>query len=76
MNYAALGAALAADMGFSVTELHHFQVPMLLAGMTPCFIEASERPPGTLFPLSCEQVAYEGPGKRRWSEPVDRLDVE
>lgn len=66
MNYAALTAALAADLGFSVSEFHHFQVPMLLAGMTPCFIEAAERPAGTLFPLSCAHVAYEGPAKRRW----------
>ncbi|HUG21883.1 hypothetical protein [Piscinibacter sp.] len=72
MNYAALTAALAADLGFSVTEFHHFQVPTFLAGMTPCFIEASERPAGTLFPLSCAHVSYEGPAKRRWRALVQR----
>ena len=66
MNYAALTAGLAADLGLSVTEFHHFQVPMLLAGMTPCFIEAAERPAGSLFPLSCEDIAYEGTAKRPW----------
>lgn len=66
MNYAAMTAGLAADLGLSVTEFHHFQLPMLLAGMTPCFIEAAERPAGTLFPLSCEHIAYEGAAKRRW----------
>lgn len=66
MNYAAMTAALAADLGLSVTEFHHFQLPMLLAGMTPCYIEAAERPAGTLFPLSCEHIAYEGVAKRRW----------
>jgi hypothetical protein len=66
MNYAALTAALAADLGFTVREFHHFQVPMLLAGMTPCFIEGSERQPGTVFPLSCAHVRYEGAAKRRW----------
>jgi hypothetical protein len=66
MNYAALTAGLAADLGLSVTEFHHFQVPMLLAGMTPCFIEAAERPAGELFPLSCEHISYEGTAKRPW----------
>lgn len=68
MNYAALTAALAADLGLSVREFHHFQVPMLLAGMTPCFIEASERPAGTVFPLSCEHIAYEGAARRTWPQ--------
>ena len=74
MNYAALTAALAADIGLSISEFHHFQVPMLLAGMTPCFIEASERPPGTVFPLSCRHVAYEGRAKRRWPGPAQQND--
>jgi hypothetical protein len=68
MNYAALTAGLAADLGLSVTEFHHFQLPMLLAGMTPCYIEAAERPAGTLFPLSCEDIAYEGVPPRRWPQ--------
>lgn len=66
MNYAALTAGLAADLGLSVREFHHFQLPMLLAGMTPCYIEAAQRPAGALFPLSCDDVAYEGAPKRRW----------
>lgn len=66
MNYAALMSALCADLGFSPTEMHHFQVPVFLAGMSPCFIEAAEREPGTVFPMSCAHIAYEGPAKRRW----------
>lgn len=67
MNYAALVAALAADLGLSVRELHHFQLPMFLAGMTPCFMEAAERPAGAVFPLSCSHIAYDGAQPRRWS---------
>jgi citrate synthase len=70
MNYAALMAAIAADMGLTPNELHHFQVPVFLAGMSPCFIEASERAPGTVFPLSCEHIVYEGTAKRRWRAPT------
>lgn len=66
MNYAALMAALAADLGLSPRELHHFQVPVFLAGMSPCFIEAAERPPGAVFPLACSNIAYEGVPKRPW----------
>ena len=66
MNYAALMSALCADLGFTPTEMHHFQVPVFLAGMSPCFIEAAERAPGTVFPMSCAHIAYEGPAKRRW----------
>lgn len=66
MNYAALMSALCADLGFSPTEMHHFQVPVFLAGMSPCFIEAAERAPGTVFPMSCAHIAYEGLAKRAW----------
>ncbi|MGM9479771.1 citrate/2-methylcitrate synthase [Roseateles sp. NT4] len=66
MNYAAMAAALAADLGFSVVEFHHFQVPMAMAGIPPCAVEAAERPAGALFPLSCEHIRYEGVPKRAW----------
>lgn len=70
MNYAAMVAAFAADLGFSPEELHHFQLPIFLAGMPPCFIEAAQRPEGSLFPLTCEHVQYEGPPKRVWHKTV------
>lgn len=66
MNYAALMSALCADLGFSPTEMHHFQLPVFLAGMSPCFIEAAERAPVAVFPLSCHHIAYDGAGARRW----------
>jgi hypothetical protein len=66
MTYAALAAAFAADLGFTVEEFHHFQVPIFLAGMPPCFIEAAQRPEGTSFALSCAQIEYEGVARRPW----------
>lgn len=66
MNYAGLTAALAADLGFTVNEFHLFVFPAFLAGMAPCYIESSERPEGTLFPLSCAHIQYKGPQKRDW----------
>jgi hypothetical protein len=66
MNYAALSAALTADLGLTPREHYQFTFPAFLAGMQPCFIEASERPAGTLFPLSCQHVNYMGQAKRPW----------
>lgn len=66
MNYAAITAALCADMGFSIAEFHLFRVPLFLAGMPPGYIEAKERPEGSFFPIPCCNVCYEGAPKRRW----------
>lgn len=66
MNYASAVAGLAADMGFTPREFHHYQIPMLLAGMHPCYIEAEQKPEGMLFPLRCADVLYEGPARRQW----------
>ena len=69
MNYAALAAALTADLGLTPREHYLFMFPAFLAGMQPCYIEAGDRPAGTLFPLSCDHVSYDGPAKRTW--PAD-----
>ncbi|HYW91528.1 MAG TPA: hypothetical protein VFA95_03530 [Gammaproteobacteria bacterium] len=66
MNYACLAAALSADMGMSPREYYAGTYPAFLAGMWPCFIEASQKEEGTFFPLRCARIAYEGPGPRRW----------
>lgn len=66
MNYAALHSALIADMGFSAREYQLLRIPTFLAGMPPCFLEASHRPEGVLFPTPCSGVAYEGLPKRPW----------
>jgi hypothetical protein len=68
MNYAGLTTALAADLGLSARECYLFGFPAFLAGMPPCFIEASERTEGTLYPMSCADIQYEGPPKRTWRE--------
>lgn len=66
MNYAGMTAALCADLGLSVAEFHLFRVPLFLAGMPPGYIEARERPEGTLFPTPCRDVAYAGVARRPW----------
>jgi hypothetical protein len=66
MNYGALAAALGLDLGLTAREYYHFMFPAFLAGMPPCYIEASEKPERTVLPIACEHVAYEGPAPRRW----------
>ena len=66
MNYGAIAAALCADLGLSPREYYLFVFPAFLAGMPPCYIESAQRPEGTLFPLSCAHIRYEGVPKRQW----------
>lgn len=66
MNYGALCAAFAADLGFSEFEYYRFAYLAFFAGMQPCFIEAVEKKEGTFLPLSCAHISYEGPAKRAW----------
>lgn len=66
MNYAALAAALGADLGFSPREYYLFMFPAFLAGMQPGYIEAADRPEGTLYPVSCASILYSGQAQRSW----------
>jgi len=66
MNYGGLAAALTADLGLSPREFNLYWFPAFLAGMQPCFIEASERPEGALYPMSCADILYEGCAQRPW----------
>lgn len=66
MNYAAVVCALGADLGLSAQEFYLFMVPVFMAGMLPCFIEARERPEGSLYALPCDHVEYEGAAPRAW----------
>lgn len=66
MNFTALHAALASDIGLSVREYQLLRVPVFLGGMVPCVAEAAEKDEGTLFPTPCAAVAYQGPAPRAW----------
>lgn len=68
MNYAALAAALLADLGFSRIEFQLFWAPVFLAGMSPGYTEARERPEGLTFPIACKTIQYLGVSERCWSK--------
>lgn len=68
MNYAGMISALGADLGFTPQEFHVFLIPMFLAGMPPCFIEAADKPEGSLYPTPCSDILYEGQMQRSWGK--------
>ena len=67
MNYAALTAALCADLGFSTREFYLFAFGTFLAGAIPCWIDALQHGEGDFLPIRSRNIRYEGPSKRRWS---------
>lgn len=71
MNYAALTAALAADLGFTPRQYQLFNILKFVAGMPPCILEAAEKPAGALFPTRCCDVSYNGVPPRDW-KPAER----
>lgn len=68
MNYVGMVAGLVADIGFSPEEFYLFMFPAFLAGMPPGYIEATERPEGTLYPIPCSGIRYEGQSRRPWPD--------
>lgn len=76
MNYAALAAALCADMGMSPREYFFSSMPAFLAGMPPCYLEAAEKPAGQVFPLPCRMLSYEGVARRRWPAARSAAPIE
>jgi hypothetical protein len=66
MNYGALVCAFGADLGFTPEQFSLFMFPSFLAGMPPVYLDARSQPEGTLLPLPCEALRYEGPAPRPW----------
>ncbi|MDX9741105.1 MAG: hypothetical protein RBT81_08005 [Gammaproteobacteria bacterium] len=66
MNVAAMAAALAADQGLSRNEYYQFVLPCFIAGMSPCFMDADDKPAGVFMPLRCDRIQYSGSPRRRW----------
>ncbi len=72
MNYGAIAAALALDLGLSPQEYYVYMFNAFLAGMPPCYLEALEKPARSTFTTPCTALSYHGPAKRGWNPPADR----
>jgi len=66
MNSVGLTAALCADFGLSPYEYYLVAVPVFLAGMPPCFLDAKEKVENSFFPIPCQMISYEGVVSRSW----------
>jgi hypothetical protein len=66
MNAGALISAFGADFGMTPLQWTTLLFPGFLAGMTPVYLEALEKPIGAVFAARCDQVDYTGPARRRW----------
>jgi hypothetical protein len=67
MNIAGLAAALALDQGLDAHEYTSYLVLAFSAGMVPCYLDATQKPEGSFFPLRCDRISYEGPEPREWN---------
>jgi len=72
MNISALYCSLAVDMGLNPDEFYMFMSLVFVAGMPPCYIEASQKPAGAFFPIRCDNLIYEGKKPRRRVTPKAR----
>lgn len=66
INYAAITAALSADMGMSPREYYFSSLPAFLDGMPPCYLDSVEKPEGHVFPIPCRMLSYDGVEPRHW----------
>lgn len=66
MNAGGLIAAIGADLGLSAYEFYLWLVNGFNAGTTACYLDALNKQEGTLFPLRCERIYYQGMPKRKW----------
>lgn len=66
MNITGLAAAVGADIGLSVKEYYLWQINGFNAGIVACYADATTKQKGTLFPLRCDRIKYEGIRNRQW----------
>ena len=67
LNMGGLGAAFAADFGWTPQEFNLFMFITFLGGMYPCYVEATSKPPAVVFPMRCSDVRYDGVARRNWA---------
>jgi len=73
MNYATPVAALCLDLGLSRPQTEAFVATIFLAGMPPVWLEAAtSEVAGTLLPIPCSMLDYQGPAPRRWPSSGSR----
>lgn len=65
-NIASIAAGLVADQGLSTIEYYYYLINCFTIGFVTCHLDAITKKEGTLFPLTCKRVNYEGKEERNW----------
>lgn len=64
MNINGYMSGFLSDQGISPEECYRIFSILVASGVTACYVDARDKPPGSFLPLSCNDVAYEGRSKR------------
>jgi hypothetical protein len=68
MNIAAVISGLTADLGLSTREHYLYLTLCFSAGMFACNVDTFTKPEGSLFPLRCSRINYNGARRRNWKK--------
>lgn len=66
LNIAGVFAAFCADEKLKSKDIYYLTVTSFSIGMLACYLDASEKPPGSFFPLRCNRISYNGNKNRNW----------
>jgi hypothetical protein len=64
MNIAGYTVAFLSDQGFSDKEIYRIYSMCVNSGIHGCYVESYEQTPESFFPLSCEDIDYQGKSSR------------
>lgn len=64
MNFTGYVAAFLTDQGYSAEDMYRICSILVSSGVTACYVDTFERPPGTFLPMRCEDIDYQGPPPR------------
>jgi len=60
MNLTGYMSAFLADQGFTSDEVGHICATLVSSGLTACYVDASNRPPESFYPMRCDDIDYQG----------------
>lgn len=64
MNMNGYVAAFLSDQGYTGQEMFNMSCAAVFSGSSACFVDAEKRPYGSLMPLRCDDIDYQGKAKR------------
>ncbi|MCI5167421.1 MAG: hypothetical protein D3903_15330, partial [Candidatus Electrothrix sp. GM3_4] len=60
MNIGGYRCAFLVDQGLTPIEIYRLLSPVAQASVLACYVEASDSPPESFFPLRCDDINYRG----------------